>query len=121
MMLTALFLRSPTNLRAYGADDELSQHVLDPVLSLGHSNSPLLAHFCQAPKHKELTTAYERPSGWIIHLDKIVSKSHFLRYAARYVRRPPIAKWRLLKVTDRESSSWQKTPGESFLSERVVI
>ena len=49
-MLTALFLRSPTNLRAYGADDELSQHVLDPVLSLGHSNSPLLAHFCQAPK-----------------------------------------------------------------------
>src|SRR5712692_3062871 len=51
MMLTALFLRSPTNLRAYGADDELSQHVLDPVLSLGHSNSPLLAHFCQAPKY----------------------------------------------------------------------
>jgi len=51
--------------------------------------------------HKELTTAYERPSGWIIHLDKIVSKSHFLRYAARYVRRPPIAKWRLLKVTDQ--------------------
>ena len=50
MMLTALFLRSPTNLRAYGADDELSQHVLDPVLSLGHSNSPLLAHLCQAPK-----------------------------------------------------------------------
>ncbi len=54
MMLTALFLRSPTNLRAYGADDELSQHVLDPVLSLGHSNSPLLAHFCQAPKRKGL-------------------------------------------------------------------
>jgi hypothetical protein len=49
-----------------------------------------------------LTTAYERHPRWIVHLDKIVSKSHFLRYAARYVRRPPIAKWRLLKVTDRE-------------------
>jgi hypothetical protein len=49
MMLTVLFLRSPTNLRAYGADDELSHHVLDPVLSLGHFNSSLLAHFCQAP------------------------------------------------------------------------
>jgi hypothetical protein len=26
----------------------------------------------------------------------------FVRYAARYVRRPPIASWRLLKVTNRE-------------------
>jgi Putative transposase len=49
-----------------------------------------------------LTTAYERHPRWIVHLDKIVSKSHFLRYAARYVRRPRIAQWRLLKVTDRE-------------------
>jgi hypothetical protein len=49
-----------------------------------------------------LTTAYERHPRWIVHLDKIVSKSHFSRYAARYVRRPPIAKWRLRKVTDRE-------------------
>jgi hypothetical protein len=50
MMLTVLLLESPTNLHAYGADDELNHHVLDPVLTLGHSNSPLLAHFCQAPK-----------------------------------------------------------------------
>jgi hypothetical protein len=49
-----------------------------------------------------LTTAYERHPRWIIFIQKIVSKSHFLRYAARYVRRPPIAGWRLLKVTDRE-------------------
>ena len=49
-----------------------------------------------------LTTAYERHPRWIIYLDKIVSKSHFLRYAARYVRRPPIANWRLLEVTGRE-------------------
>lgn len=37
---------------------------------------------------------------WIIHIDRIVSKTHFLKYAARYVRRPPIAKWRILKVAD---------------------
>lgn len=49
-----------------------------------------------------LTTAYERHPTWIIYVDKIVSKSHFLRYAARYVRRPPIASWRLLKVTNQE-------------------
>ncbi len=39
---------------------------------------------------------------WIIYISKIVTKSHFLRYAGRYVRRPPIASWRLLKVTKRE-------------------
>jgi hypothetical protein len=49
-----------------------------------------------------LTLAYDGHPRWIIFLDRIVSKSHFLRYAARYVRRPPIAKWRLLKVTDGE-------------------
>lgn len=51
-----------------------------------------------------LSIAYEnvRHPQWIIFLDRIVSKSHFLRYAARYVRRPPIASWRLLEVTDEE-------------------
>jgi hypothetical protein len=51
-----------------------------------------------------LSTAYqsERHPRWIIFLHKIASKSHFLRYAARYVRRPPIASWRLLEVTDRD-------------------
>jgi hypothetical protein len=49
-----------------------------------------------------LTRAYERHPRWIIFIDKLASKSHFLRYAARYVRRPPLASWRLLKVTSRE-------------------
>jgi hypothetical protein len=49
-----------------------------------------------------LTTAYERHPRWIIFIDKIASKSHFLQYAARYIRRPPIASWRLLEVADRE-------------------
>jgi hypothetical protein len=49
-----------------------------------------------------LASAYERPPRWIIHIDKIVSKSHFLGYAGRYIRRPPIAQHRILRVTDRE-------------------
>jgi Putative transposase len=51
-----------------------------------------------------LSIAYEhkRHPQWIIFLAEIVSKSHFLKYAARYVRRPPIASRRLLKVTDEE-------------------
>lgn len=51
-----------------------------------------------------LSTAYcsERRPRWIIYLDRIVSKAHFLGYVARYARRPPIAKWRILKATDRQ-------------------
>ena len=51
-----------------------------------------------------LSDAYENKTRdyWIIHVDRIVSKTHFLKYAARYVRRPPIAKWRILKVAAGE-------------------
>jgi hypothetical protein len=51
-----------------------------------------------------LSDAYENKTRdyWIIHVDRIVSKTHFLKYAARYVRRPPIAKWRILRVSDGE-------------------
>ena len=49
-----------------------------------------------------LSTAYssERHPRWGILWDDIVSKAHFLRYAARYVCRPPIAMWRVLEVID---------------------
>ena len=49
-----------------------------------------------------LSIVQARHPRWIISLHEIVSKSHFLRYAARYIRRPPIASWRLLEVTDCE-------------------
>jgi Putative transposase/Transposase zinc-binding domain len=72
-----------------------------------HLRRAIKAHVLKSDRdvrelQRMLTTAYERHPRWIVHLDKIVSKSHFLRYAARYVRRPPIAQWRLLQVTDRE-------------------
>jgi hypothetical protein len=46
-----------------------------------------------------LSIVQARHPRWIIFLDRIASKAHFLRYAARYVRRPPIANWRLLRVS----------------------
>ena len=51
-----------------------------------------------------LSTAYynEKHPHWIILWDDIVSKAHFVGYAARYVRRPPIAMWRIRKVIDRK-------------------
>jgi hypothetical protein len=39
---------------------------------------------------------------WSIDIDHFESKEHFLRYAGRYVRRPPIAQYRFVKITDRE-------------------
>ncbi len=47
-----------------------------------------------------LKTQYER--WWNIHVDSIKSKWHFLRYALRYIRRPPIAQQRFTKIKDRE-------------------
>ncbi|HEY4900637.1 MAG TPA: transposase [Terriglobales bacterium] len=47
-----------------------------------------------------LTTQYER--WWNIKLAGLMSKQHFLGYAGRYIRHPPIAQHRFVKVTDRE-------------------
>ena len=47
-----------------------------------------------------LETQYRRQ--WIIHIAHFKSKRQFLRYAGRYVRRPPIAQHRFLEITDRE-------------------
>ena len=55
----------------------------------------------QSTRHL-LSTAYynERYPCWVVLWDDIVSKAHFIRYAARYVRRPPIASWRIKKLVD---------------------
>jgi hypothetical protein len=47
-----------------------------------------------------LKKQYER--WWNIKISPLMSKWHFLRYAGRYVRRPPIAQRRFVEITDRE-------------------
>ena len=37
---------------------------------------------------------------WSTHIDDFQSKEHFLRYAGRYARRPPIAQHRFEEITD---------------------
>lgn len=37
---------------------------------------------------------------WSVHIDYFQSKIHFLRYAGRYARRPPIAQHRFEETTD---------------------
>jgi hypothetical protein len=53
-----------------------------------------------------LTTQYER--WWNIKLTGQMSKQHFLGYAGRYIRHPPIAQHRFVKATDREVQFWRK-------------
>src|SRR2546427_5346573 len=47
-----------------------------------------------------LKTQYVRR--WNIYIAPFQSKSQFLRYAGRYIRRPPIAEHRFVRITDRE-------------------
>lgn len=53
-----------------------------------------------------LTTQYER--WWNIDVSPFQSKWHFLRYAGRYVRRPPIAQRRFTRITEQEIVFWTK-------------
>lgn len=49
-----------------------------------------------------LTAQYER--WWSVDVQPCASKEHFLRYAGRYVRRPPLAQYRILDHTPDEVS-----------------
>jgi hypothetical protein len=53
-------------------------------------------------------TLAEQYRWWSVHVDYFQSKTHFLRYAGRYVRRPPIAQHRFSKIADREIQFWYK-------------
>src|SRR5205807_4329195 len=56
---------------------------------------------------EELLTSKEtRP--WIIKVQSLKSKAHFLRYAGRYVRRPPIAQRRITYIGERTVTFWYK-------------
>ena len=45
---------------------------------------------------------------WSIKIQNFKSKEHFLRYAGRYLRRPPIAQRRITYVGERTVSFWYK-------------
>ena len=60
---------------------------------------------------------YRRP--WNIYIGRIMSKAQFLRYAGRYIRRPPIAQYRLQRTNDREVEYLAKdTRGKSVVKVR---
>jgi putative transposase/transposase-like zinc-binding protein len=71
-----------------------------------------------------LKDKYERE--WHVHVTRAMSKEPFLRYAGRYIRRPPIAQYRLrilkdntveylAKDTRNEAWRWRRFSREKFL------
>jgi hypothetical protein len=55
---------------------------------------------------------------WSIKIQSFKSKEHFLRYAGRYVRRPPIAQRRIIDVGERTVTFWFK---DKKLHRRVFV
>jgi hypothetical protein len=55
---------------------------------------------------------------WSIKIQSFTSKEHFLRYAGRYVRRPPIAQCRITDVGERTVTFWFK---DNKLRRRVYV
>jgi hypothetical protein len=53
-----------------------------------------------------LKAQYER--WWNIDIGRFQSKTHFLRYAGRYVRRPPIAQRRFAEISEDSVEFWTK-------------
>jgi hypothetical protein len=56
---------------------------------------------------EDLLTHLER-CWWSIRIQSFKSKEHFLRYAARYLRRPPIAQRRITGIEERRIRFWTK-------------
>jgi Putative transposase/Transposase zinc-binding domain len=56
---------------------------------------------------EELLTEQEN-RWWSVKIQSFKSKEHFLRYAGRYVRRPPIAQRRITFIGERTVTFWYK-------------
>jgi hypothetical protein len=75
-------------------------------LRVAHQAGIVTSNLSRRQQHQSLQTQYDR--WWNIHIDRFASKEHFLRYAGRYVRRPPIAQHRLLRISKRAVEFWAK-------------
>jgi len=56
----------------------------------------------------EAMLTHEEKRWWSIRIQSFESKEHFLRYAGRYLRRPPIAQRRITCIAERSVTFWTK-------------
>ena len=60
--------------------------------------------------HEEIERMLQREEirHWKVHVQAFDGKEHFLRYAGRYVRRPPIAERRIISISNGLVTFWYK-------------
>lgn len=80
-----------------------SANMLEPKARNEMDDLPL-AHSCEPC---EMLLRQEN-RWWSVKLQSLGSKEHFLRYAGRYARRPPIAQRRITGISRTEITFWAK-------------
>ena len=61
-----------------------------------------------SPDQLEDLLHQQETRSWRIKIQSFNDKAHFLKYAGRYIRRPPIAQHRITIITDRTVAFWYK-------------
>lgn len=61
-----------------------------------------------AAEQVDATLSNQENRWWSVKLQSLGSKEHFLRYAGRYARRPPIAQRRITGISKQEIEFWAK-------------
>jgi len=61
-----------------------------------------------SPEQVEEILVREENRWWCVKLQSLGSKEHFLRYAGRYVGRPPIAQRRITDISKQGIRFWAK-------------
>ena len=73
----------------------------------------------ELPAHAiEETLVQQENRWWNAKLQSLGSKQHFLRYAGRYARRPPIAQRRIIGINKQEIKFWAK---DRRLRRQVIV
>jgi len=79
------------------------------VIALLRTASRLGRLRCSFPPDQiEAVLTYHGTRWWSVNVERLGSTEHFLMYAGRYVRRPPIAQWRITHIDDSKVRFWAK-------------
>jgi hypothetical protein len=85
---------------------------------LWRANGARVLRSQMTPKEVEALLTDQRERWWSIKVQSFSSKEHFLRYAGRYVRRPPIAQRRITYIGERSVRFWTK---DKKLRRRITV
>ena len=93
----------------YYDDDVVMEEWRYAVIALLRTASRLGRLGCSLqPDQIEAMLSWHGARWWSVNIELLESTAHFLGYAGRYVRRPPIAQWRISHVDDSKVRFWVK-------------